>query len=134
MIYFRINPIIHIQKNNVMKAKDTTSANFPHMGTYIQNKIKSQNITNAELARRMNIHQSTINGYFTQHTLQTKTIFKLSQALGFNLFTDIIQWLPEQVQLVNKTAYQETITAQQQQIEDLQKQILLYKEILIRKP
>ncbi|TBX70392.1 XRE family transcriptional regulator [Flavobacterium silvisoli] len=117
-----------------MKPNPNTLAKLPHMGTFIKNKIQEQNITYAETARRMNIKQSTLNGYFIQETLQTRIIWKLSQALNYNLFTDIIQLLPEELQNTNKTSFQQTIQTQQQEINDLKKEISIYKEILSLKP
>ncbi|MGL2966382.1 helix-turn-helix domain-containing protein [Flavobacterium sp. XGLA_31] len=113
-----------------MKTNPTNPAKLPHMGTFIKNKIEEHNTTYAEIARRMNVHQSTIHGYFSQETLQTKVLWKLSQALNHNLFTDVIQFLPETLQNTNKTSFQQTIQTQQQEINDLKKEILIYKEIL----
>ena len=103
---------------------------LPHMGTFIKTKIDEQKISYAEVCRSMNIKQPTINGYFIQETLQTKTIFKLSQAINYNLFADLITFLPEDIQNSNATPFQKTIEAQQQEITDLKKEITIYKEIL----
>ncbi|WP_162127387.1 helix-turn-helix domain-containing protein [Flavobacterium phycosphaerae] len=116
-----------------MKTYQNTTAELPHMGTFIKNKIEEHNITYAQLSRRMNIHQSTLYGYFVQETLQTRIIWKVSQAIGYNLFTDLIQLLPVELQNTNKTVFQHTIEAQQQEINDLKKEISIYKEILIKK-
>ena len=116
-----------------MKTTTTTLAKLPHMGTFIKSKIDEQKISYAEVCRRLNITQPTINGYFIQETIQTKTIWKLSHAIGYNLFTDLIRLLPEELQNSNKTSFQETILTQQQEIADLKKEIAIYKEILIRK-
>lgn len=110
---------------------DKNSINkLPHMGTFIKNKIDEKNISYAEVARRMNVKQPTINGYFFQDTLQTKTIWKLSHALNNNLFTDLTKLLPIELQNTNKTAFHDIIDAQQQEIIDLKKEIAIYKEIL----
>ena len=113
-----------------MKTTQTPLAKLPHMGTFIKNKIDEQKISYAEVCRRMNITQPTINGYFIQQTLQTKTIWKLSQALGYNIFTDLIVLLPEEIQNSNKTSFQQTIDDKQNEIEDLKKEIAIYKDIL----
>lgn len=113
---------------------DTNIANtLPHMGTFIKNKIEAQKISYAEVCRRMNIKQPTINGYFIQETLQTKTLWKLSHAIGYNLFTDLICLLPEELQNSNKTYFHETIISKQQEIDDLKKEIAIYKEILTKR-
>src|SRR6476620_4637557 len=109
-----------------MKANTTPITRLPHMGTFVKNKIDESNISYAEVSRRMNITPSTVFGYFIQQTLQTKTIWKLSHALGYNLFTDLIQLMPEELKGSNKTSFQQTITEQQKQIEDLQKEIATY--------
>ena len=113
--------------------KINTENQLPHMGTFIKNKIDEQKISYAEVCRRMNITQPTINGYFIQDTLQTRILWKLSHAIGYNLFTDLIRLLPEELQNSNKTSFQETILTQQKEIEDLKKEIAIYKEILIKK-
>ena len=103
---------------------------LPHMGSFIKNKIDQQNISYAEVCRRMEIKQPSMNSYFAQETLQTRTIFKLSQAINYNLFNDLTTFLPEDIQKINSTPFQKTIEAQQQEITDLKKEIAIYKDIL----
>ena len=106
---------------------------LPHMGDFIKSKINQQKISYAEVCRRMNIKQPTINSYFIQETLQTRTIYKLSQAINYNLFADLISMLPENIQNTNTTPFQDTIIAKQQEITDLKKEIAIYKEILTKR-
>lgn len=113
---------------------DKNSMNsLPHMGTFIKNKIEEKNISYAEVSRRMNVTQPTINGYFFQNTLQTRTIWKLSHAINNNLFTDLTKLLPIELQNTNKTAFHDIIDSQQQEIIDLKKEIAIYKEILTKR-
>lgn len=116
-----------------METDKNSINNLPHMGTFIKNKIDEKNISYAEVARRMNVTQPTINGYFFQSTLQTKTIWKLSHAINNNLFTDLTKLLPTALQNTNKTAFHDIIDAQQQEIIDLKKEIAIYKEILTKR-
>lgn len=116
-----------------MEINQNSMNNLPHMGTFIKNKIDEKNISYAEIARRMNVTQPTVNGYFFQTTLQTKIIWKLSHVLNNNLFTDIIKLLPAELQNTNKTAFHDIIDAQQQEINDLKKEIAIYKEILTKR-
>lgn len=118
------------QIQSKMKTNQTPLVKLPHMGTFIKNKIEQERISNAELSRRLGVTQSTINSYLEQQTLQTKTIFKLSQVLGYNLFTDLIVMLPQEIQNSNKTIFQQTIDDKQKEIEDLKKEIAIYKDIL----
>ena len=106
---------------------------LPHLGTFIKNKIDEQKISYAEVSRLLGVKQPTINGYFFQDTLQTRIIWKLSHALQYNLFADIISFLPENIQNSNTITSQKIILAQQQEINDLKKEIAIYKEILSKK-
>ena len=115
-----------------MKTTQTPLAKLPHMGSFIRNKIDAQKLSYAEVCRRMGITHPTINGYFNQETLQTRTIWKLSQVLGYNLFTDLIVKLPVEIQDSNKTSFQQTINDKQNEIENLKKEIAIYKDILKR--
>ena len=103
------------------------------MGSFIKSRIEAQNISYAEVCRRLKIKHPTIHGYFWQETLQTRTIWKLSHAIGYNLFTDLTLLLPEELQKANFTAFQETIAAQQQEIEALKREINIYKEIITKR-
>lgn len=116
-----------------METNKNSMNNLPHMGNFIKNKIDERNISYAEVARRLNVTQPTINGYFSQTTLQTKTIWKLSHAVDDNLFTDLIKLLPVELQKTNKTAFQDIIDLQQQEIIDLKKEVAIYKEILTKR-
>ena len=118
---------------NEMKTNSNSANKLPHMGSFIKRKIDEQKISYAEVSKRLNIKPPTINGYFYQETLQTRIIWKLSQAIGYNLFNDLTLLLPEEVQNSNKNSYQESILEQQKEIEDLKKEIAIYKEILIKK-
>lgn len=116
-----------------MKKTTTTISSLPHMGTFIKKKINEQKISYAEVSRRLNVHQSCITSYFEQQTLQTRIIWKISQAIGYNLFTDLIQLMPEELQNSNKTSFQQTILDKQQEIDDLKKELAIYKEILTKR-
>ena len=106
---------------------------LPHMGSLIKQRILEKKLTFAEVCRRINIKQPVINGYFEQPTLQTKIIWKISIAIEHNLFADLIENLPENIQNAKKTSFQQTIEKQADEIIDLKKEIAIYKEILKNK-
>jgi len=116
-----------------MKQAVTPIGQLPHMGEFIKEKIQDSMLTYAEVCRRIDIKQPTMTSYFWQDTSQTRTIWKISHAINHNLFTDLIQMMPKELQDTNKTSFQETITAQQREIEDLKKEIAIYKEILSKR-
>lgn len=103
---------------------------LPHMGELIKKRIIEKNISFSEVARRMNLSQPTISNYFHQSTLQTKVIFNISIAIEHNLFADIMQYLPQNIQNANNTTFHDTIIQQQEQIEELSKELNIYKQIL----
>lgn len=103
---------------------------LPHMGELIKKRIIEKNISFSEVARRMNLSQPTISNYFHQSTLQTKVIFNISIAIEHNLFADIMQYLPQNIQNANNTTFHDTIIQQQEQIVELSKELNIYKQIL----
>ena len=103
---------------------------LPHMGELIKKRIIEKKISFSEVARRMDVSPPTINSYFHQSTLQTKVLFNISIAIEHNLFADIMQYLPQSIQNANNTTFHETIIQQQEQIEELSKEINIYKQIL----
>lgn len=106
---------------------------LPHMGSLIKQRILEKKLTFAEVCRRINIKQPVINGYFEQPTLQTKIIWNISIAIEHNLFADLIEKLPTNIQNANNTSFHKTIIQQQEEIKDLKKEIAIYKEILKNK-
>jgi transcriptional regulator with XRE-family HTH domain len=116
-----------------MNTNQNSINELPHMGILIRNKINEQKITYAEVCRRIGIKQPTISSYFEQKSLQTRIIWKLCHALNYNFFADIISFLPENLQNTNATTTQKIAVSQQQEIDDLKKEIAIYKEILSKK-
>jgi transcriptional regulator with XRE-family HTH domain len=116
-----------------MSTNQNSKNELPHMGTLVRNKINEKKITYAEACRRIGIKQPTISNYFEQNSLQTRIIWKLCHALDYNFFADIISFLPENLQNTNATTAQKIAILQQQEINDLKKEIAIYKEILSKK-
>lgn len=103
---------------------------LPHMGELIKKRILEKKISFSEVARRIKVSQPTISNYFHQSSLQTKVLFNISIAIEHNLFADIMQYLPQNIQNANNTTFHDTIIQQQEQIEELSKEINIYKQIL----
>ncbi|MBM6500592.1 hypothetical protein [Flavobacterium macrobrachii] len=103
---------------------------LPHMGELIKKRIIEKKISFSEVARRMKVSQPTISNYFHQSSLQTKVLFNISIAIEHNLFADIMQYLPQNIQNANNTTFHDTIIQQQEQIAELSKEINIYKQIL----
>ncbi len=131
-----------------MSSKQNIKKDLPHLGSLVRNKIIEQKMNFAEVSRRMGIKPSTINNYFNQKSLQTRIIWKLSLALEYNIFADIMGFLPENIQKENAStiqnqkvsqqqeimlSQQQEILSQKQEIADLKKEIAIYKEILTQK-
>ena len=103
---------------------------LPHMGELIKKRIIEKKISFSEVARRMKVSQPTISNYFHQSSLQTKVLFNISIAIEHNLFADIMQYLPQNIQNANNTTFHDTIIQKQEQIDELSKEINIYKQIL----
>ncbi len=69
-------------------------ASHPHVGALILDVFKKRRIRKSALSRLLGIAPSGVTEYAKRGTLQTDTLWKLSQALRHNFFADIADRLP----------------------------------------
>lgn len=105
----------------------------PHLGNLIGKTIKEKGLSYSEVARRIGITPQAFQNCLKQPSTQVANLCKLSIALNYNFFADIMESLPPETQNSNHSPAQKTILNQQQEITDLNKQIAIYKEILLAK-
>lgn len=62
---------------------------YPHMGELLKKYMKEHNISQASLARKINISPNGILNYFEQESLQAGAFWKISTALNHNFLAEI---------------------------------------------
>lgn len=75
-----------------MVTKNESTA--PNTGVMLRALYKKRKINRAALARKMNLHRSTVVNYDERSSLQVRVLWNLAVALGHNFFADIAAQLP----------------------------------------
>lgn len=110
---------------------------YPHMGTLVKTRVRQKGISNAVLARKLNVTPIGITRYFDRGSLQAGILWNISVAIGYNLFAEMGMALPvpykyaghEEAIIILK----EQCIEKDKRIEDLEKELSIYKSIVHRK-
>jgi len=70
------------------------SDSYPHNGKFLQDYIKKNGVNRAEMARKMNVSNSTVYQYAESPTLQLSVLWKASLALNHNFLAELGELLP----------------------------------------
>jgi len=112
-------------------------AKQPHMGAMVEKIINEKGVFNTEVARQMGRAHTSIARYKLEPSLQGRILWKLGLVLRHNFFADLSAQFPIQVipaeHLQECAALNDVIKAKDQQIRDLEKELAIYKEIVLRK-
>jgi len=99
---------------------------YPHMGKLLQDCIKEKRITQAQVARSMEVHPIVVTRYLRNQSLQAGILWKAGLALRQNFFADIAQVFPYD-------RWSETEIAElRDRVRTLEKEVMIYKDLLTR--
>ncbi len=107
------------RKKYQIQGKDT----YPHMGELLEQYMKDHNISQASLARKINISPNGILSYFSQESLQAGLLWKISTELNHNFLAEIAAQHPMGVPPTARELELE------EQVKVLQIEIEVYKRI-----
>lgn len=107
-----------------------TQNEMPHVGNIVLQQVKRLELSKNALAKKIDISPISISRYVQQPSLHAYILFNISKSLQVNLF-DIIAQSPQ----LNDVPKINTSTEQQllQRIADLEKELSIYKEIVMGK-
>ena len=118
--------------STMLKAGD---GSMPHIGRFLSEKLDQSNLLQADLARKMNITSIGVSRYFKQPTIHVAILWNASTILKHNLFADLAALHPVGLTTKKEEKLQEKIdqdmAVKDQQIADLQKELAIYKEIVL---
>lgn len=95
----------------------------PHLGNLVAKVLKKQRISQAEVARRMDISPSTLGSYLRQQSIQFGILWKISIALKYDFLSELKAYYPPTMPSPNNDAERE-------RIKDLEKEIAIYRAAL----
>ena len=119
------------------------SDSYPHNGKFLQDYIKKNGVNRAELARKLNVSNTTVYQYAESSSLQLSVLWKASLALNHNFVAELSELLPveysskRETELKNKIKVLETeleikTSIYEKMIEKLNIELLEYKNIVAK--
>lgn len=106
---------------------------YPHIGNLIKDVLEMRGLSQSEVARRIGVKPTTFYGYLFQESIQFGILWKISIAVNYNFFAEMVNHLPESVIKSKPSVYDNTLHEKEAEIEDLKKEIEIYKNLLVRK-
>lgn len=111
---------------------------YPHMGALVKARVRQKGISNAVLARKLDVTPIGVTRYFGRSSLQAGILWKISLISGYNLFAELGKTLPvpyeykEHQQAI--IALEEQCAEKDKHIAELEKELSIYKSIVHQKP
>jgi hypothetical protein len=117
-----------------------TSEKMPHLGNLVDNKIYQSHNTRPSIAKKIGKSHLTVFGYTKEPSLHARILWDLSKALNFDFFEHLSMCLNLNNSAVSKNAANTQavtksmqITQLEDKIKDLEKELAIYKEIVMNK-
>jgi hypothetical protein len=109
----------------------------PHMGELVEKVMYDKGATNLGVGKSMGRAHTSVARYKLEPSLQGRILWKLGLVLQHNFFADLSAQFPIQVtspeHVQEVAALNEVIKEKDLQIRDLEKELAIYKEIVLRK-
>ncbi len=100
-----------------------------HLGNLIAWIIQEKHIKKKDVAQHLNVLPTTLNQYFKQPSVQVGILWRLSQALNYNLLLDVGQRLDIPFETNAEKALKENLEQTQKELEHLKIELNLLKKI-----
>jgi transcriptional regulator with XRE-family HTH domain len=102
----------------------------PHIGAWVKRVLENQKMSQAELARRIQVSPNTLINYFKQPSIQFGILWNIGVALNYDFFTELVNFYPSKIQLNGNSRLVAELDEKTTLITDLQKEIEIYKSAL----
>ena len=118
--------MIDLQKK-FLKTRDEDP---PKLGNYIKWHIEQNNIKKKSVSDYLGVLPTTLNQYFKQPSFQMGILWRISLAVKHNFLMELGEkWLKIPYQTEKETQLLEQLTQKEKEIETLQTQLGVYKQI-----
>ena len=128
------NSIIFVSKkgnmsDNSKKYLQKIDTDCLHIGNLIAWNIQEKHLKKADIARKLDVIPTTLNQYFKQPSIQVGILWRLSNAMEYNLLADVAQRLPIAFETKAEAALKKMLSEKEAEIQHLKIELNLLKKI-----
>lgn len=100
-----------------------------HVGNLVAWMIQEKHIKKKDVAQHLNVLPTTLTQYFKQPSVQTGILWRLSQALNYNLLIDLGERLKIPFETKVEKQLKEELASTNEELRDLKIELNLLKKI-----
>ena len=115
---------------SLRKYQEKTASPHPHIGAMVRKVMINKAVSQAELARRLQISSSSMAQYFRNSSLQFGILWNLGIALEHDFLTELSNHYPVNISFNEKSKLVSGLKEKTEKINDLEKEIKIYKVAL----
>lgn len=104
---------------------------YPHMGKLLAQTLRKKNWAKTDLCRALDVSDTGVTAYCKQPSLQAGILWKAGLALKYNFFAELAALFPHPPEAGNPL--QKRVEILEKEKEDLQKELAIYKSIVLNK-
>ncbi|MCY0976426.1 helix-turn-helix transcriptional regulator [Chryseobacterium wangxinyae] len=115
---------------SLRKYQEKSNSPHPHIGEMVRKVMVKRGVSQAELARKMNVTSSSMAQYLQNSSLQFGILWNLGIALEHDFLTELLNYYPATISLNEKSKLVSELRDKTMTITDLEKKIKIYKSAL----
>jgi transcriptional regulator with XRE-family HTH domain len=119
-----------IMKDRTKRFLQKTEKDCLHIGNLIAWIIQEKHLKKKDVGDYLNIVPTTLNQYFKQSSVQVVILWRLSQALEYNLLADVAQRLNIPFETKAEKQLLEQLSAKEAEVQQLQMENAMLKSLL----
>ncbi len=114
---------------NTNKFQEKRSTDAPALGNYIHWHIQQNKIAKKTVSEFLGVLPTTLNQYFKQSSFQFTILWRISQAVQHNFLMELGERLDIAYETKAEKALKTALAEKQKQLENLETQLQVFKEI-----
>lgn len=115
---------------SLRKYQEKSASPHPHIGALVRKVMISKGVSQAELARRLQVTSSSMSQYLENSSLQFGILWNLGIALEHDFLTELCNHYPTAITPNEKSKLIIELNEKTEKIIDLEKEIQIYKAAL----
>lgn len=118
---------------NYGRQKYLEEKHLPHIGEMVKREVERSRLSLAQLGKILGVNGNAVSKYYLSRSMQAGLVLKLSKALNHDFFSEILEGLPEDYPRKPDETSAQKVAELEAEIEDLKKELAIYKDIVAAK-